>query len=32
MIKLILSFIVGELVGIGIMCLIQINRGEEDGK
>lgn len=30
MIKLILMFIIGNLTGISIMCILQINRGEKD--
>lgn len=30
MIKLILMFIIGNLTGISLMCILQINRGEKD--
>ena len=30
MIKLVTGLIIGVYIGIGIMCLFQINRGEED--
>ena len=30
MIKLILMFIIGNLTGISLMCILPINRGEKD--
>lgn len=30
MIKFIIGLIIGTYIGIGIMCLMQINRGEEN--
>ena len=30
MIKFIIGLIIGAYIGVGTMCLIQINRGEED--
>lgn len=30
MIKLIIMFIIGNLTGISLMCILQINRGEKD--
>ena len=30
MIKLVLSYILGNLTGISLMCILQINRGEKD--
>lgn len=30
MIKLILMFIIGNLTGISLMCILQINRGDKD--
>ena len=30
MIKFILGFILGGMAGVGTMCLVAINRGEED--
>ena len=30
MIKLLLMFIIGNLTGISLMCILQINRGEKD--
>lgn len=32
MIKLFIGFMFGLITGVIIMCLMQINRGEEDGK
>lgn len=32
MIKFIIGLIIGVYIGVGTMCLIAINRGEEDGK
>lgn len=32
MIKFILGLIIGTFIGIVTMCLMQINRGEEDGE
>lgn len=32
MIKFIIGLIIGAYLGIGVMCLMVINRGEEDGK
>lgn len=30
MIKFIIGLIIGSFIGVGTMCLMQINRGEED--
>lgn len=30
MIKLLLMFIIGNLTGISLMCILQINRGDKD--
>lgn len=30
MIKFLLMFIIGNLTGISIMCILQINRGDKD--
>lgn len=30
MIKFIIGLIIGVYIGVGTMCLMQINRGEED--
>lgn len=30
MIKLVLMFILGNLTGISLMCILQINRGDKD--
>lgn len=32
MIKFIIGMIIGACIGIGIMCLMVINRGEQDGE
>lgn len=30
MIKFIVGLVIGTYIGVGVMCLIAINRGEED--
>lgn len=32
MIKFIVGLVIGVYIGVGTMCLIAINRGEEDGE
>lgn len=30
MIKMFISYLLGNIVGISLMCILQINRGEKD--